>query len=117
MCIPYIVLEPIISKLSAHFWFAGTARESTQESIGRIKAQIEKANLNLTALLGKASIHIGELLELQPGDVIMLDSKVNDPVEIMVGSRKKYLGKPGTMGSKMAVQISSVLKEGDDNDE
>ena len=117
MCIPYIVLEPIISKLSAHFWFAGTARESTQESIGRIKAQIEKANLNLTALLGKASIHVGELLELQPGDVIMLDSKINDPVEIMVGSRKKYLGKPGTLGSKMAVQISSVVKEGDDNDE
>ena len=117
LCIPFIVLEPIISKLSAHFWFAGTAKEATRESIQRIKHRIEKAVVNLSAVLGHAIIEVRELLELQSGDVIMLDSKVNDHIDIMVGSRRKFYGRPGILGSKSAIQIVSVLKEGDEEDE
>jgi len=117
LCIPYIVVEPIMSKLSAHYWFAGTAKETTQENIYRITKQIQKANLHISAVLGKATIRVGELLELQAGDVIMLDNKVTDPVEVLVGSKKKFLGRPGIVGSKLAVQITSVIKEGDDNNE
>lgn len=117
LCIPFIVLEPIISKLSAHFWFAGTGKEATQENIQRIKHRIEKAVVNLSVVLGKATIQVGELLELQTGDVIMLDSKVNQLVELMVGSKLKFHGQPGVIGSKTAVQIVSVLKEGDEEDE
>ncbi len=115
LCIPYIVLEPIMGKLSAHYWFAGTAKETTQENIARITRQIEKASLTVSAVLGKATIRVGDLLELQPGDVVILDNKLSDPVEILVGSKKKFFGRPGTIGSKLAVQIVSVIKEGDDN--
>lgn len=117
LCIPFLVLEPIISKLSAHFWFAGTARENTQESIQRIKNRIEKAGVNFSVVLGNTSITVRELLELQAGDVIMLDSRVTEPLNVLVGSRTKFLGRPGVVGSKSAVQIVSVLKEGDENNE
>ncbi|MHB9093043.1 MAG: flagellar motor switch protein FliM [Eubacteriales bacterium] len=117
LCIPFIVLEPIINKLSAHFWFAGTAKEATQESIQRIKHRIEKAVVNVSAVLGKATIEVKDMLELQSGDVVLLDSKVNDPIEIMVGTKQKFHARPGVIGSKTAVQIVSVLKEGDEEDE
>lgn len=117
LCFPFIVLEPIISKLSAHFWFAGTGKEATQESIQRIKNRIEKAVVNLSVVLGKATIQVGELLELQAGDVIMLDSKVDQMVELLVGTKLKFHGRPGVVGSKTAVQIVSVLTEGDEEDE
>lgn len=117
LCIPFLVLEPIISKLSAHYWFAGTAKEATQESIQKIKNRIEKASINVSAVLGHATIQVRELLELQVGDVIMLDSKVNDPIEIMVGSKIKFAGRPGVVGSKTAVQIVAVVKEGDEDNE
>lgn len=117
LCIPFLVLEPIINKLSAHYWFAGTAKEVTQESIQRIKDRIKKASVSLSAVLGNTFIEVRELLELQAGDVIMLDSKVTDPLAVMVGSKKKFLGKPGVVGSKTAVQIVSVLKEGDEDNE
>ncbi len=117
LCIPFIVLEPIISKLSAHFWFAGTAKEVTSESIQKIKSRLEKATVNLSAVLGTASIRVKELLELQVGDVIMLESKVDQPVEIVVSSKKKFLARPGTSGSRTAVQIVSVVKEGDEENE
>lgn len=117
LCIPFIVLEPIISKLSAHFWFAGTARESTQESIQRITNRIEKATVNISAVLGTASIKVKELLELQAGDVIMLDSKVINPIDIRIGTKTKFYGRPGVLGSKSAAQVVSVVKEGDEEDE
>jgi flagellar motor switch protein FliM len=117
LCFPFLVLEPIINKLSAHYWFAGTAKEVTQDVIQRTIDRVEKASLNISVMLGKTDIRVGELLELQPGDVIMLDRKVNHPVEILVGSKKKFLGRPGVTGSKMAVQITSVVKEGDEEDE
>lgn len=117
LCIPFIVLEPIISKLSAHFWFAGTAKEATQESIQRIKNRIEKATIKVSAVLGKATIKVKDLLELQPGDVISLESKARDPVEIMVGTKEKFLGRPGAVGSRVAFQIVSLVKEGDDEED
>ncbi len=117
LCIPFLVLEPIIGKLSAHFWFAGTAKEITQESIQRIKSRIERATVNVSAILGKATIKLGELLELQRGDVILLDSKARSPIEVMIGTKQKFLGRPGVVGSKAAVQIVAVVKEGDDEDE
>lgn len=117
LCIPFIVLEPIINKLSAHFWFAGTAKESTTETINRIKHRLEKASMNVSAVLGSTTINVKELLELRSGDVIMLESKNNSPIDLMIGSKKKFLARPGTIGSKTAVQIVSVVKEGDEEDE
>ena len=116
-CVPYIVLEPIMNKLSAHYWFAGTGKEATPETISRITQRIEKASLNVSAVLGEASISVGELLELQQGDVVALDTKVTDLIKIVVGSKLKFRGRPGKVGSKLAVQIASVEKEGENGNE
>lgn len=118
LCIPYIVLEPIISNLSTHFWFNASSRESTSENIAALRKKIEKARVPIVVELGKTSITIRELLEIQSGDVLKLDTKSDEELDIYIGSNKKYTGLPGINGSKMAVQITSVVKEGDDeNDE
>lgn len=117
LCIPFIVLEPIISKLSAHFWFAGVAKEATQESIDRIKCRLDKASVDISAVLGTTTINVKELVQLQAGDVIMLESKVNQPIDLMIGSKNKFKARPGTLGSKTAIQIVSVVKEGDEENE
>ncbi|MFZ5640287.1 MAG: flagellar motor switch protein FliM [Bacillota bacterium] len=117
LCLPFIVLEPIISKLSAHFWFAGTAKGQTAENVANLRNRIEKARVNVSAVLGHASIRLGELLELQKGDVIQLDTSINDHLPLMVGSKQKFLCRPGVVGSKLAVEVTSVIKEGDEDDE
>jgi len=118
ICIPYLVLEPIISKLSAHFWYSSTSRKATSEQIEALKQRVEKVKVPLSARLGSADITIGELLELQRGDVIQLNKPTSEPIEILVGSRTKFYGVPGLNGSRLAVQITGVAREGDDdNDE
>lgn len=117
LCFPFIVLEPIISKLTAHFWFAGTAKEVTAEHIQKLQKRIERTSIALSVLLGETHITLGELLEVQKGDVIKLDNSINASIDIMVGNKVKFTGTPGLVGSKMAVQITSVNKEGDDFNE
>lgn len=115
-CLPYLLLEPIITKLSTHFWFSSTAKEYTTETIAVLRKKIEKTKVPLTVQLGGTKITVGELLDLQKGDVVTLDQKVSSCLDIIIGSKVKFLAKPGVVGSKVAVQIESIVAEGDDTD-
>lgn len=116
-CIPYILLEPVVSKLSAQYWFANTAREQTAENLQALRRRVEKAAVTVVGVLGSSVITVGELLDLQPGDVIPLDSRVMDSLQVFVGNRLKFLGFPGLSRSKIAIQIKEIVDEGDDVDE
>ncbi|MDW7673515.1 MAG: flagellar motor switch protein FliM [Bacillota bacterium] len=115
-CLPYLLLEPIISKLSTHFWFASTAKEYTTETIAALKKRIEKTKIPVIVQVGEAKITVEELIELQVGDVVPLEQSLDDLFKIVVGNRVKFLGKPGLVGSKLAVQVESIVTEGDDAD-
>jgi len=115
-CLPYLLLEPIISKLNTRFWFASTAKEYTTETIAVLKKRIEKTKVPLSIRLGDTKITVAELLDLQNGDVITLEQKVNDCLNVLVGTKVKFLAKPGIIGSKLAVQVESTVAEGDDAD-
>ncbi|WP_408954541.1 flagellar motor switch protein FliM [Natroniella sp. ANB-PHB2] len=114
ICIPYIVLEPIVSKLSAQYWFSTSRQGSTTETLEKLKKRLGKAKLPVIAELGRASITVGQLLELNEGDVIKLDSKIENDLKVHVSKRRKFEAKPGRKGSNLAVEIVSTL---DDQDE
>ncbi|HEX3031921.1 MAG TPA: FliM/FliN family flagellar motor C-terminal domain-containing protein [Bacillota bacterium] len=71
----------------------------------------------MSVILGHANLTVGELLDLQIGDVVQLDSPVDKPLGIVVGSKIKFHGTAGLVGSRMGVQITDLMKEGDDTDE
>lgn len=118
ICIPYLVLEPIMSKLTTTFWVASsTAKQSLPEHISALQRKLEKTFVPLVVELGSTSINVQELLELSIGDVIPLETKVEDDLMIRIGQHEKFSCKPGLSGSRLAVQILRKITEGDDNDE
>ena len=48
---------------------------------------------------------------LQPGDIIRLDRKVEDELDIYVGNIRKFTALPGSSQDKYAVRITSVIRE------
>ena len=88
ICLPYIALEPIISKLSAQTWFANTSAGKGSDFRPKIIQMLNKTHMELTAVLGSTDISVREFLHLREGDVIPLDNVVNDNVELWVGERK-----------------------------
>jgi flagellar motor switch protein FliM len=116
ICMPYLVLEPILDKLSTFFLFSTQAKVTSPEQVKAIRKKIEWAKVDMVALLGNSEILVRELLELAPGDVIPLNQMVNDPIPIYVGDFMKFKSIPGLHGEHLAVQIMETVKEGGEVD-
>lgn len=108
-CIPYILLEPILDKLSTRLWFTTTKKERSKEELIAIRERILKTRVPLVAELGTTTVKIKDVLSLQPGDVIKLNSSQYIPIR--VGSNIKFRGEIGVSNNKMAVKIAEVIKE------
>ncbi len=116
MCLPYLVLEPILDKLSTLFLFSIQAKEKSPEQVAAIRKKIEWAKVEMTTLLGHSEILVRDLLELAPGDVIPLFQNIKEPLPIYVGEFWKFQGIPGMHGDHLAVQITEIVEEGRDQD-
>lgn len=116
VCLPDSLLEPVIPKLSAHLWFA-TGQKATAETVEALRRRVERMRIELMAIVGTANVRFGDLLALEEGDVIQLDSAVADPIPVFVGSKVKFLARPGVRGSRVALQIVRSAGERGDNDE
>jgi flagellar motor switch protein FliM len=117
ICIPHVVLEPIIPKLSVHYWMQTEKKEREPEELGRLEDSIQKAQVPVSAELGSADISIQDFLMLDLGDVIELNQAIDRPLTIKIGDIPKFKGQPGKANKKLAIQILDTLKGGDSDDE
>lgn len=116
ICIPYIMIEPIVDRLNAQQWFANTRLEQTARHINILRNRIKRTSLDLYAELGGAELTVSELLYLQPGDVIRLDRKSSDNIDIRIGNRVKFKGIPGKHNKHLAIKIMEAVEPGEDGD-
>ena len=117
ICIPHLVIEPIIPKLSTKFWFSGINKEITGNDLKIIEKKIQSTQLPVRVLLGNNDIKVRDFLGLNIGDVIPLRTAVNQDLNIYVGNIKKFRGKPGLKKNKVSVKITGIEKKGEDIDE
>lgn len=105
LCIPHVVLEPIIPKLSVHYWMQSDRIEPKPEETKSIEKRIMTARIPIVAELGSSELTIEEFLNLEIGDCITLDKSVAEPLTVLVGDKPKFLGQAGRMNRKTAIQI------------
>ncbi len=114
ICIPHMVVEPIVSKLSTRYWFSSIEKETSNETKESIEAKIGYTSVPLRAILGRTSITVNEFIELQVGDVLPLDTSVNGDLEILVGDLLKFNAKPGVRKNKLAFKVSEIIRREDE---
>jgi len=115
LCLPYLVVEPVLPKLTSKQWFAKMARGVGPDARRRLEQKLGTARVVLRVELGKTEITVGELLELTVGDVIELDQRVYEDLQVYVGQRVKFEGRPGRVGPRLALEISGLVEEGEDH--
>lgn len=112
-CNPYSSMELVLEQLETKRLFINKNHEYDFEFISAIYNRIHSVNTEIVAKLGEASISVEELLGLEIGDVITLDSKIKGEIDLHVGGSKSFRCKPGIIKNKKAVIITdSVKKEG-----
>lgn len=114
ICIPHMVVEPIMPKLSTKLWFTNIENEKIENNKQDIEFKIEHTFVPVRAILGKTVININEFLDLQVGDVLPLETNVNGDLEVLVGDIPKFLAKPGVKKNKVAVKITDVVRREED---
>lgn len=117
ICIPHVVLEPIIPKLSVHYWMQTTKKERQPNEIKVLEKRVKRAELPVVAEIGTTEISIRDFLLLDMGDIIDLNAHLESPYLIKVGDTPKFIGQPGLVGKKMAIQILDTFRGGDDEDD
>lgn len=113
VCIPYLVIEPILDKLSTRFWFSTTKKELSEKELMIIKKRMLDTRVPVKVELGSTMVSVKDILTLQNGDVIRLDTSSDDKAKVRIGSNVKFLGDIGVTKKKMAVKITNVAKDGD----
>lgn len=112
ICVPYTVLEPITSQLSAQVWFSsGRPQASTDEERSLMQALIARSELELQVELGAVELPTSSMLDLEVGDTIVLDRRVGHPIDILVDGRPRFRGSPGLSGRYMAIRVSEVVEQ------
>ena len=105
--IPYATLEPIKSKLSVGF--QSEQLEVDHIWINRIKEKVMDTSINVHIALGEADIDVSDLIQLQAGDIIQLDSDASSPLEVLIENVAKFRCIPGVLKGQRAVRITEIL--------
>ena len=111
VCLPYLTLEDIMDKLNTKYWYSTMQDKDEQQYVDAIETLISKAPIPMKAVLGNSTISGSDFSGLQVGDIIRLDTKVNQELDVFVGNIKKFTALPGSSGDKYAVRITSVIRE------
>ena len=111
VCLPYLTLEDIMDKLNTKYCYSTMQDKDEQQYVDAIETLISKAPIPMKAVLGNSTISVSDFSGLQVGDIIRLDTKVNQELDVFVGNIKKFTALPGSSGDKYAVRITSVIRE------
>lgn len=111
ICLPYLTLETVMDKLNTKYWYSSLQDKDEQEYTETIQALISKAPMPMKAVLGTSTISVNDFLGLQLGDIVRLDTKVDQELDIYVGNIMKFTALPGASGDNYAVRITSVIRE------
>lgn len=111
VCLPFFTLEDIMDKLNTKYWFS-TMQERRDENYEQyIESLIRKVDVPIRAILGKSQISVADFVNLQVGDCIRLDTKVDSDLDVYVGNIKKFKALPGANEDSYAVRVTSVIRE------
>lgn len=111
ICIPYSCVEPVIDKLNTKYWYSSMKESDSGAYQEVIEDIIDYAKIPVKAMLGRSTISVNDYINIQIGDIIKLDTKVNDELEVYVGNIKKFTALPGATSDSYAVRVTSVIRE------
>jgi flagellar motor switch protein FliM len=110
ICLPHMVLEPIIPKLSVHQWMQAKQKKRLPGELERLESRVKNTPVPVSVELGHAEISIQEFMQLSVHDVIELNQSINEPLVLKVAQLPKFLGQPGKISNKMAFQILDAIQ-------
>ncbi|MCL2699107.1 MAG: flagellar motor switch protein FliM [Defluviitaleaceae bacterium] len=110
-CIPHMVIESIMDRLNTKYWFRQAHIDETDSYREDLESQLDRAQIPVSAIIGRTSVTVRDFVEMQVGDIIPLDSYTTSDLRIMIGNLLKFYAKPGINRGRNAIQITQLIAE------
>ncbi len=112
LCIPALSLDGVMQK-----YVSKTARSTRrydavreQERRDNIMTALNDSSLDIRAELGKTTLDMYDVLNLQVDDIIPLDKNINSNIILKIGDKVWFDGKLGSFNQNKAVKIENVFR-------
>lgn len=105
VCYPRRLLEAVLEHRPG--------RDITEEdgsSYGATTQQVHGAPVRLSARINGATLTLGELSVLQPGDVVILGNPVDEPATVSIGDVNLFQGEVGRHNGQVALRITEWMR-------
>lgn len=92
---------------------AASKKSLTPEQVKKaILEHVKLLPVSVTARFARTELKFEQILTLQKGDVLMLDKKISEPLELIVEGKTRYLAQLAKSSGRLAVKIThSNVKE------
>jgi flagellar motor switch protein FliM len=110
LAIPFMTIEPIRDKLKRGVQMDMMAVDPLWSY--RLSVELLEAPLDVAVEMGGATLTLSDLINLVPGDTVMLESSGKNELQVKVGGTTKFMGVAGVSNGNKAVQISRALGAG-----
>lgn len=115
ICLPHMLLEPILGVLSTERFFrrASTEDDDSEDRTDQIIQTLGPTPLDIRVEIGLVELNVRQILDLGNGDLIKLPTRINDMFKVYVGDdpTPKFLARPGTMGRFLGIEIMDFFEE------
>src|SRR3954468_17010713 len=84
--------------------------QSEEEKSATDLAPVFDVPVNISAVLGRASLSVAQLLQLGQGSVLELDRKVGEAIDIYVNNRLVARGEVVIVDERLGVTMTEIIK-------
>ncbi|HOR13511.1 MAG TPA: flagellar motor switch protein FliM [Clostridia bacterium] len=114
LCIPHLAIQPIAKKLDTKLWYNERSSYTANEGMtfdAQLSPRISTTELTLRALFNTTRATVGDILNLQVGDVIRVDHPLSANINVLVEHIPKFKGSLGQKGKQLSVKVSEIIRE------
>lgn len=113
ICLPLQFLKPVIPKVKQVDLLPKTTVKGIKGPPANTKI-LETAKIGIVVELGRSEIMFQDLVNIGVGDVVRLNTSIENALRLKIQGKTKFLGRPGVREKKVALQICKVVEEGDE---
>jgi flagellar motor switch protein FliM len=110
LCYPYMWISNVISTPDVQEKIMFGSRDVSEEDIATVSDCLNLTSVDLKTVLGSNNLTVKDLMNLEKGDVIRLDTSILKSVPIYIKNKHVFNGSIGTRDRQYAIRIESKEK-------